>query len=445
MRAVQRLSGCACTVRRCFLQPSCSPLPRFTCSRLHRRFASWKYYRRQREKTRAINGPNPFSLPPAPPAPPPPACDLFDFDLRSPQLRLLFFGSDDFSLQSLAMICSPPHAAASSLSSLSSSPAPRPQVAVVCAGDAPYNKHPQPVRSFAEQQGLPVFPVAHSLSWRMDGWELPACPFGSSGFDLGVVVSFGHLLPARVISAFPLGCINVHPSLLPRYRGASPIQHALLSGDSETGVSVIDVHPTRLDGGDLLLQLPAPVQPADTFRSLHQRLAALGAQAVLHCINNVQALRAACSPQPVSASPSDFPRAPKLSRAFGLVDFREPATSVYSRWRACCGFMPVYTVWEDKRVIIHWLDGVEQLSGRRGQPGEVRWDASRRLLRLVCGDGSAVLLSMMQIEGKLPMSALAFANGYIVGSRQLDFIQFGDKQQSPQPQQQQQQQAGAGR
>ena len=346
------------------------------------------------------------------------------------------------------MIVQPPHSAAAL--ELSSSPPPLPpQVAVVCPADTTSGKHrqSQPVRSFAEQRGLPVFPVSPSLSWRMDGWELPVGPFG--GFDLGVVVSFGHLLPDRVISAFPLGCINLHPSLLPRWRGASPIQHALLHGDSETGVSVIDVHPTRLDGGDVLLQLPAPVLPTDTFRSLHQRLAALGARAVLHCVNNVQAMRAACSPQPVTASPSTFPRAPKLSKGFALLDFTQPAAAVYSRWRACCGFVSAYTVWREKRVILHWLDGVEPQHGKRGQAGEVRYDASRRLLRLSCGDGCVLLLSMMQIEGKLPMSALAFANGYVTGSLQLDFIQFGDaaqtQQQSDRPLQPQLQQAEAQR
>ena len=198
----------------------------------------------------------------------------FTFDLSPSPLRILFFGSDHFSLRTLSLLTSPP---------LSSLP---PSIGVVCPDAQPIgrgrSRQPLPVHTHAQQHRLPAFPVPDAVNFRMQGWEVPPCPW-QGGWDVGVVVSFGYFIPHRVIRSFPLGLINLHPSLLPksaplplistaplvpvrlaefgccdgafRYRGASPIQHALLHDERQTGVSVIDLHPTRMDAGDILLQL----------------------------------------------------------------------------------------------------------------------------------------------------------------------------------------------
>ena len=150
----------------------------------------------------------------ADPAPQPAAASsAFPFDLSPSPLRILFFGSDHFSLRTLSLLTSPALPSSSSLSQ-------PPSLAVVCPDAQPIGRsrprQPVPVHTHAQQHHLPAFPVPDSVNFRMAGWEVPPCPW-QGGWDVGVVVSFGYFIPQRVIQHFPLGMINLHPSLLPRY------------------------------------------------------------------------------------------------------------------------------------------------------------------------------------------------------------------------------------
>ena len=318
----------------------------------------------------------------------------FHFDLRSPPpLRILFFGSDAFSLPTLQAL-------------LPSRPS------VVCPANKPQGRgnsmQPPPVRKMAADSGLDCYALRPGTDFRMKGYQLPDV---EGGWDVGVVVSFGYKLPERVIRAFRHGLINLHPSLLPHYRGASPIQHALWADDAVTGVSVIDLHPTAMDRGDVLLQLSEPISATDTFASLSARLAALGSKAVLHTLNNLSALRSTA----VRQAGAEGTKAPKLSNEWGALDFTQPARQVYNHWRAAHGFSHAHTTWKGERLNITEMDGYDTAASSQHlqqlQPGDVRYDKGRRVLAVRCGCGGAVLVSRLHCANKRPTDAVSFANG----------------------------------
>ena len=131
---------------------------------------------------------------------------------------------------------------------------------------------------YAVEHGLEVHKVPTGTRHLRDFMPEPLL---RGGYNLGVVASFGYFVPAPLLSLLPRGAINVHPSLLPKYRGASPIQTALMNGDTETGVSIIEVHPGAWDLGDILGQERVPISSEVMFRGLHDRLAALGGEMIL--------------------------------------------------------------------------------------------------------------------------------------------------------------------
>ena len=282
---------------------------------------------------------------------------------------------------------------------------------------------PTPVRKFAAESGLECWVLRRGMDFRLSGWQLPVV---EGGWDVGVVVSFGYKLPEHIIRSFRHGMINLHPSLLPRYRGASPIQHALWSDDAITGVSVIDLHPSRMDAGDILLQLSEPISPTDTYASLSARLAQLGSKAVLHTVNNLSKLRSTA----VQQSRAEGTKAPKLSNEWAALDFTQPARQVYAHWRACYGFTNAYTQWKGERLNIVELDGYDtadttQQPQQQLQPGEVRYDRARKLLSVHCGCGGSVLVSRLHVANKpRPMDAVSFANGNMNTATTRDSVRF---------------------
>jgi len=156
-----------------------------------------------------------------------------------------------------------------------------------------------------------------------------------AGFDLGIVVSFGHLVPAELINYFPKKMINVHPSLLPRYRGAAPIQHALLNHEKETGVCVIDLHPTSFDKGNILMREVVPIEPNDSFTTLMPKLAEIGANQVIHILKHFDQINAKKFPQPeLPANESHKAKAPKLLNRNPVLWNTQDNLTIFGNWRA---------------------------------------------------------------------------------------------------------------
>eukprot|EP00948_MAST-09A_sp_MAST-9A-sp1_P001079 g1079.t1 len=181
-------------------------------------------------------------------------------------------------------------------------------------------------------------------------------------YDLAIVASFGYFIPADVLAKFPEGGINVHPSLLPKYRGASPIQHALLNGDKKTGVSIIEVHPRKFDAGDILRQDELG-ERIDTdsmmFSNLHEKLAKLGGNALVNVLANLSDIRNNISIEKEGASPMSSGvtkgnriDAPKIVRADATINWeRFDNLNIYHRWRALSETWGIHTYLKRKRVV----------------------------------------------------------------------------------------------
>eukprot|EP00946_MAST-07B_sp_MAST-7B-sp1_P002138 g2138.t1 len=224
--------------------------------------------------------------------------------------RVLFFGSDDFSLPTLEKLRDLVDDSKSIVSS----------VGVVVPPNQRRSKNadptPVPIKAYALEHGLTVHEIPANVKSPMglgkSDWQCP------SGYDLGVVVSFGYFIPAVTISALTCGAINVHPSLLPAYRGAAPITWSLLRGDHKTGVSVIEVHPKEFDAGDMLLQVEEEVHEDTTEPELRARLAEVGSECLLATLRNLEiGLRPQVRQSTVHGG--IVVPAPKVSKKYGCV------------------------------------------------------------------------------------------------------------------------------
>ena len=221
--------------------------------------------------------------------------------------------------------------------------------------------------------------------------------------DAIVVVGYGRIIPQWMIDLPRFGNLNLHASLLPKYRGAAPIQWAIANGESVTGATTMRID-AGLDTGDLLLQREMPIEPEDTAETLAPKLAAMGAGLMIETLHGLESGQ-------VRPAPQDHSRAtlaPILRKEDGRVDFDRTATEIFNRLR---GFQPwpgAYTLFNGRNFQLHWarpLDSPANLA-----PGELAVEGTR--LVAGCGQGTALELIEIQIEGKRRMSAPDFINGY---------------------------------
>ncbi len=302
------------------------------------------------------------------------------------RLRLGFMGTPDFAVPALAALIEAGH----DVATVYSQP-PRP------AGRG-HKLQPSPVHLFAESRGLAVRTPAALRDPAAQG------DFVALGLDAAVVVAYGLILPKPVLAAPRLGCLNIHASLLPRWRGAAPIQRAILAGDAESGVTIMQMDE-GLDTGPMLLQERTAIDPAETGASLHDRLSAMGAKAIVAALDGLAAGRLPATPQPADG----VTYAAKLSREEARLDWRKPADALERQVRA---FDPWPGAWfevpgdsgpERVRVLTARLDG-----GARGQAG---WVAPGTL-SVSCGDGRALELVTVQRAGRKAMVANDFLRGF---------------------------------
>lgn len=218
--------------------------------------------------------------------------------------------------------------------------------------------------------------------------------------DLAVVAAYGLLLPKPVLDAPRLGCINLHASLLPRWRGASPIQHAILAGDRESGVSIFQMEPT-LDTGPILAMEQVPISAETTAETLHEELALLAARMVVPVVDGLAEGRAHASAQPADGASY----APKLEKAYGRLDWSKPASDLERRLRALNPWPGCWTELNDERLRV--------LAGRvveaRGEPGLVLDER----LTIACGR-DALRLTRLQRPGGRPLDAEEFLRGFAI-------------------------------
>ena len=269
-----------------------------------------------------------------------------------------------------------------------------PVAAVFCNPDRPRGRGRElqapPVKAAARKLGLPVHQPA---SWKAAEtralWEALAV-------DLAVVVAYGHLLPAWMLDSLPLGAWNLHFSLLPRWRGAAPVNHAILAGDAETGVSLMRLEP-GLDTGHVLAQARRPIQAADDAEGL---LAALAMDAAELLGEHLPALHTGRA-RPVAQDAARATLAPKLSKDMARLDPRESALALHRRVRALQPW-PGAELRLGGAVLKVCAVGALRPSDRA--PGTLAW--SRAGAWLTAGDGREVELALLQRPGKPVQPAL---------------------------------------
>jgi methionyl-tRNA formyltransferase len=230
-------------------------------------------------------------------------------------LRIIFMGAADLSCASLEALA---HNAKFQI------------VAVVTHPDHPKGRglkpQPSPVKSLALQLNLPVLQPSRVRDEKFISELRVLQP------DLIVVVAYGHILPPTILDMPRFGCLNVHTSLLPKYRGAAPIQWAIANGNTETGVTIMKID-AGLDTGDILAQRRTPIRPEDDSIVLHDRLARLGAELLVQTIPDYAAGKIQPVPQPAEGATD----APKIKKEDGRIDWNQPAQTILNRLRA---FMP---------------------------------------------------------------------------------------------------------
>jgi methionyl-tRNA formyltransferase len=299
-------------------------------------------------------------------------------------LRIVFMGTPDFSVPTLAEIVGAGH----EVMAVYSQP-PRP------AGRG-MSEQPSPVQRFAQSVGVPV-----RTPKGLKG-EAEQRAFAALGADAAVVVAYGLLLPAPILAAPRLGCLNLHASALPRWRGAAPIQRAIMAGDGETAATVMRMEE-GLDTGPVCLSEPVAIGPDMTAGELHDVLAARGASLMVRALGALERGSLDC----VAQERTGVTYAAKIDKAEARIDFARPASEVHNRVR---GLSPFPGAWFEtdaggRRERIKVLRTA--LADGRGRPGEVLDDR----LTVACGEG-AVRLVELQRAGKKPMAAEELTRGF---------------------------------
>lgn len=264
---------------------------------------------------------------------------------------------------------------------------------------------PSPVKTLALECGLSV---EQPPSLREEAVQADLRALGA---DALIVVAYGLLLPPAVLAIPRLGCLNVHASLLPRWRGAAPIQRALLAGDTETGVSIMQMDK-GLDTGPILARSSCSIGPDDTAARLAERLAAQGADLLLETLDRL----AQGGVQPLAQDPARACYAPKLSKAEAVLDWRRPAPELERRVRAFDPWPVAQTRLEGGAVLRIWrARALPHAPG--GPPGSVL-DAGATGIDVAAGEGVLRLLEV-QLPGGRRLDAGAFLAGHAIAGTRL--------------------------
>ena len=325
-------------------------------------------------------------------------------------LRCLFFGTDAVSLPTLQRLHDAlgPGDALSLLSSLSV--VTTEQVHKVRNRPVP----PAEVYTYAKDNELPLHIVPRYPSRRQLFWQENISRFVDS-HDIAVLVSFGHRLPASLLTALPQGCINMHPSLVPRYRGAAPIIWALMDGVSETGVSILQMTSGKFDSGPLLAQQRVPIPPNTSHAELSRTLAEEGAALLLDSLPKLATLRRNALKQDELQSSS----APKIDGTHAYIQFQSwDMDHIVRRYRALADAHPLHGFVNGKRLALLELEPADSTSiaallhNSSWQPGDLV--QHQRELFLCCLGQRWLKCKTLMFEGAhKQLSAFEFINGHL--------------------------------
>lgn len=308
-------------------------------------------------------------------------------------MKIIFMGTPDFAVGTLRSLAEAGHEI----------------TLVVSQPDKPKGRGhamvPTPVKVVAEELGIPVFqPV--KIREAKDVLE-------KTEADVCVVAAFGQIIPASILHMKKYGCINVHASLLPKYRGASPIQWAVINGDEETGITTMQM-AAGMDTGDILETAVIKLDKKETGGSLFDRLSLMGGDLILSTLDKLEA-------GTIQAVPQDDAQATyvkKIPKSMGEIDWTMSAVAIERLVRGLNPWPSAYTHWNGKMLKIWEAEVLPQSAdAKKGEPAEVL-EADHDTLTIQTGDGVLKICSL-QLEGKKRMDVASFLRGYPVevGSR----------------------------
>lgn len=299
-------------------------------------------------------------------------------------MRVVFMGTPAFSVPVLDALIEAGHEIA----------------AVYCQPPRPAGRgkkdRPSPVQARAEALGVPV---RHPTSLKPAEAQ---AEFAALGAEIAVVVAYGLILPQAVLDAPKRGCLNIHASLLPRWRGAAPIHRAIMAGDTETGVCIMQME-AGLDTGPVLLRRAIAIGAEETTGQLHDRLSSLGAEAIVEALSRLDAL------DPVVQGEDGVTYAAKIDKAEARIDWTGEAREIDRQIRGLSPFPGAWTMVEGKRLKLLAC----RVAEGSGAPGEVLSD-----LTIACGQG-AVAITQVQPEGKGPMVSADWLRGARIAPGQI--------------------------
>ncbi|XP_075231332.1 methionyl-tRNA formyltransferase, mitochondrial [Lycorma delicatula] len=344
---------------------------------------------------------------------------------EEPPWKILFFGTDNFSLA-----CLQPLNAKLNTGTLMSG------LGVITSVGSVVHK-------FAESEKLPIY------SWPPDDNIL-------NNYDLGIVVSYGKLIPENIINALPFGVLNVHASLLPRWRGAAPISYAILNGDAETGVTIMLIKPHKFDVGDTVRQYRCAILPNETTPELSNRLAHHAGLLLMECIRDIPRCIDMAVPQPNEG----VTYAPKVTGKLSTVDWKKlSAKQVYDLHRAISHKYILSTTWFDKPVRLYNIEMDHQsplhkkvlsnvsshksalkflnssdplgpnidenklnINNKDVSPGKISYNRNKQILKIQCADGNWVMCNNLKVSNGRIMSNHDFYNGFLTKKDQTDWF-----------------------
>ena len=298
-------------------------------------------------------------------------------------MRIVFMGTPDFSVPCLQALIDDGHDVC----------------AVFTQPDKPKGRHgvlsAPPVKELALKYDIPVYQPDSLKNDEIKSF------FASLGADLAIVVAYGKILPEEFLNAPKYGCINMHASLLPKLRGAAPIQWSIINGEKRSGVTAMQMDK-GLDTGDILLSESVEIRDDETAQELHDELSVLGAQVMRKTLLMLQ--NGVLSPIRQDDSQSTY--APILTKELSAIDWQKSALQIHNQIRGLYPWPGASAVLNGKTLKIH---SAKLLGKTEGEPGEVVFNDRR--LCVACGDGNAVELLVIQAPGKKAMPVTDYLRG----------------------------------
>jgi len=302
-------------------------------------------------------------------------------------MKIIFFGSDDFAGENLRKLIEEGFSV----------------LACVTQPDRPAGRGlkvvPSPIKAMAQEKKIPVFQPEdlkdQNFLEQLEGFQA----------DLFIVIAYGKILPPAVLKTPKMFCINVHGSLLPAYRGAAPINRAIINGDGQTGFSIIKIN-TKMDAGEIIVQEKMTIHDDDTAQDLRERMARQSAVCLCRTVNQLEVGAFSLTPQ----DESSVTLAPKLTKELGHIDWKRSALEIHNLARGLLPWPAAYTLYKGKTLKV--LKTALVPDAADAEPGKVL-RVTKEGIFVACGKNSLLLTRVHPESGK-PMDAASFAAGHKV-------------------------------